>query len=765
MINEKAETNSASTGLMKSWKKLFTYRDFFIACNIILAFIIVIIPPALVINHRWLHHPPFEYDLYNSWFYTNIKQLFLPNYFLIIFVLFILSMYFFCMLAIIAQVKLPELAAESNREYKIPDDLPPWQIKLSKSLLMMGGIGLAVDAIVMIIRHTIPGIELLVIVFLLLLGLILKEIKLDRIKYFLRKHAGWMTGYIALYLAILVILQYLFNDKDHQWGAGVSLLVLIMAVLTARWYKLMPVVLWISLVALILVAWDINPWHYYYMGIEFVFYKWAALLANSPFAEINRYFFHAGAAIATHTYLVSILQAGFMKIFGVGNFGWRISNPVILSAAVVCFYLFFRKFTKQTTSLLISGMLACSSYLMNFGKIGYDNPQGFFLSGLILWLAAEAIFSHRPVLYALLGLAMGFCFYSYPAALYILPLPVLLMAFFGFPKGKSAIWNWTCWIGMACIVVIPLIIQPFYYTGKSEGLFIYYPDSIAQYGLWFIFGSNLLYSFFSYVFSVGETHYVVASHIDPFSAIWVPIGMAWLIVQVKKNKFALFWILSFLIMWFLAGASHGREYPPETRMLMLLPWWCSFAAFGITWMVEWLGRRVKSAFVEKALSLTLMIIILATNLVQVYWLVPRRYTGRASTGTLFLRLAERVDHDPGVSMPYYIFVTDETWLIDDIQMLQDAYQLPRTVAQLDRIVMNDETLAPGQIIRLQAADTIVIPQAWMEANDLAALTEIMKVTDKVLCPVREEPYTNIMFSAYLPPNLAHLCPVDGNWEE
>jgi hypothetical protein len=358
---------------------------------------------------------------------------------------------------------------------------------------------------------------------------------------------------------------------------------------------------------------------------------------------------------------------------------------------------------------------------------------------------------------------MGFCFYSYPSALYILPIAVLLLAMFDLPKNKAAIRRWAYCAGMACIIVIPLVVQPNYYTGKSEGLFIHYPDLIARFGLGYIFGSNLLYSFFSYLYIVSETSFVTASHIDPISAVWVPIGMAWMAVQLRRHKFALFWMLSFLIMWFLAGVSHGRMFPPETRMLMLLPWWFSFAAFGITWMAEWVSRVAKSAFFERVIPIALMILIVPTNLVQDYWLVPRRYAGRVSYETVFLRFADREDHDPGKTRPYYLFVTDERWLIEWIQTLQGAYHTPQSETQLNRVVITGETPEPDQLVQILASDTIVIPQTSPEPVWREALTAVLLESGKVVCKVRRTPGTDIIFTAYLPPDLSYMCPYYGNW--
>ena len=72
---------------------------------------------------------------------------------------------------------------------------------------------------------------------------------------------------------------------------------------------------------------------------------------------------------------------------------------------------------------------------------------------------------------------------------------------------------------------------------------------------------------------------------------------------------------------------------------------------------------------------------------------------------------------------------------------------------------------PDQLARLQAADTIVIPQPWMESDRMAVLTTIMMETGKVVCPVRETTDNATEFTAYFPPNLAYLCPFDGNWND
>ncbi len=280
-----------------------------------------------------------------------------------------------------------------------------------------------------------------------------------------------------------------------------------------------------------------------------------------------------------------------------------------------------------------------------------------------------------------------------------------------------------------------------------------------------MFASQLVYSLFSYLYIISETHFVTSSHMDPVSAIWIPIGMAWLVTLLKRSKFALFWILSFGVMWLLAGASHGRLFPPNTRMFMLLPWWCSFTAFGIIWLADWIKQKTGSPKFYKAFLVCLLILISATNLIQAYWLSSRRYTGTQSLEILFLRLSQKVDHDPAGEKPFYLFVTNDKWGIDGIRLIQNLYHSPQTTVQLGRMIMPGDALYTGQRIIIHSENTIVIPQPWMALKDLEALSQVMAEAGKTACNIQTAPKSPIVFIAYFPSKLAYLCPAGGNWED
>ena len=106
---------------MNAWKKLFTHRKFFITCAVCLGVASAVIPPALVVYHRWLDHPLFSTIFFETWGSTRqLESFYLPSYFFIIIPLFLTSLYFFSLVAIIDKVNLPDARVVSaNRQKKI----------------------------------------------------------------------------------------------------------------------------------------------------------------------------------------------------------------------------------------------------------------------------------------------------------------------------------------------------------------------------------------------------------------------------------------------------------------------------------------------------------------------------------------------------------------------------------------------------------------------------------------------------------------------
>jgi len=332
----------------------------------------------------------------------------------------------------------------------------------------------------------------------------------------------------------------------------------------------------------------IGSWRYAVIGDEYSFYSVArSIVEDQSIFQVGNNLFNGQAVYGAHPYFSSLLQAISMLLLGTANFGWRFSSLYLCALSAGFFYFFFKTFLSQRVAFVAAALLAVSHYLINFSKIGYNNLQALFMMSVALWMAGRALSSQRPVAFNLLGMAMGACLYVYPAALYALPLPVLLMLFYMPPTSRAALRRWSMMIASFSLTMLPLLFQPGYWQAKIAGTIFYNPDIIGSTAeSLFHVGSNLLYTLFSFVYIPEESHFVVSSYVDPLTAIFLPIGLALILRWLRKERFAAFAAVAFIIEALLIGVSHDRPYPTATRMFMLLPWMALFGALGLCWVVD-----------------------------------------------------------------------------------------------------------------------------------------------------------------------------------
>ena len=289
-----------------------------------------------------------------------------------------------------------------------------------------------------------------------------------------------------------------------------------------------------------------------------------------------------------------------MKLLGVDSFGWRFSNIYLSAISIGLFYLFFKKFCPNRIALYSSILLAGSEYIMSFGKIGYNNLQALFVMGLVLAVAGYAIQSKRLFGFTLLGAAMALCFYVFPAALYILPIPILLLLLYLPPFSKQNLRFWVMMIIPLWVCIFPLLLQMDYWQSKLSGTIFSTPSIIESLqNLIIHFASNIIFAFYSFLYNPLQSHYVFSSYADPLSGMLILIGLAAFLSNFLRQKFVTFWIISFAIMVFLVGSSHQETFPLPTRMFLLLPFFVFFAAMGLSWLQIKLGEVIGNERVPK----------------------------------------------------------------------------------------------------------------------------------------------------------------------
>jgi hypothetical protein len=355
---------------------------------------------------------------------------------------------------------------------------------------------------------------------------------------------------------------------------------------------------------------------------------------------------------------------------------------------------------------------------------------------------------------------MGICLYVYPAAFYVLPLPILLLLFYLPPTSRKVLRYWLRMIAGFCLLLLPLLFQSEYWKVKIAGTLFYTPEIARTSGrLLTHFSSNLLYTFFSYVYIPEESHFVVSSYVDPLTTIFLPIGIALILRLAPKQRFAAFIVSAFVFESFLVGATHDRFFPPNTRMFLLLPWFFLFAAMGIVWTIKQV-RRIAS-FRWRATSMIGIVLacILGLNLTQSLWLFPERTLGIPSLEVLFLRMLQHDQKEDPKRSKVYLFITKTDWGIDGIRTLQDVYGVPGSQSQLIRLAVAEPELPDWAVNRILEENTVVIIQPWMEDALQDPIAASLSELGKQSCDVSNTPQVDPRFTFWYSPGFEKLCEV------
>jgi len=729
----------------------------------LLLIVLAVLPPIFVVIERWLGRSGFRDQYFHYW--KNISFLnntMLPSYFIVVFILLGIQ----AVLVLLRQKGNKEAFA-SQIQMASSDPAAPIISARQKRIATILQIVTAVGALAILtigsLTERVPNLDLVAVLLAYLAGVILSNFPVEKIRGAWKHIPQWVLPYGVALLVWILFIRALAEDPKTAWLYAV-LTLLVVAVGWKR-IKATPWIMWLAAGVLWLYSLGISNWFFSGVGDEYNFFTYAReILLTQSGDWIISHLFSGQAVYSSHPYFSSLLQALSMKIFGMDNFGWRFSSIFFAVAALVFFYLFWRMFVSRTISAVAVVMLAFSAYLIQFPKIGYNNSQALFAMSLVLWLTGVCTRNRQAWAYSLLGLSMGLCLYVYPAAMYAIPLPFLLLLFFDPPRSRAAIGRWAIVVGAFFLLFMPLLFQEGYWAEKIPGTFLNRPDVVGKYGPAFHFGSNYLYGLFSYLYMPQETHFVASSYVDPLSAALLPFGFLWALRLYSRNRFAAFWVLAYLFMMFLVGATHDRVTPSNTRMFMMLPFFCLFVAMGVVWWAHWLKEQSFTRQASLTVITLLTVLGVGLGLYQAYVIVPARFTGISSLEVLFLRLMQRNEAPDMVSNRSYIFVTDADWGIDGLRDMREIYGVPRSQVSLGRVLMTGPELDDATRAWLAKPEVFAIVQPWINKDYVDALEAELYALGKKPCPVRETPFTDVRFVMWYSEDMQRYCPAGGHWE-
>ncbi len=721
-----------------------------------------LLPPGLVFLDRWKAANLTNETIGKLWSSVNFLGLSVyPPYFLIVFIT-ILVVFLFVWRLPSARPSIAKPAAQADVAPTIV--LPGAKQRRSGLAMLWIGVILIGSALVVQIRQqqVLGGLFLLGMV-LFFAGWATRTVPLRAVWQVVRhiwKPAG---AFLTFHIFLLLTLSSYYSDR-HWLGLWLVLSIISLVFTLYQYHRRIPLVLWVMSLALILYTIRINGWEFSVLGDEYSFFMYARELAvqHDLLYSIDR-LFNGVAVFGSHPFFSSFLQMIFIRVFSGTDFAWRFSSLYLSSLALVFFYGFFRTFVKSSLALLASIFLACSHYIMTFGKIGYNNLQSYFILSLVMAAGAWAVRSKSTVAYITLGISMGACFYVYPAALYAIPVAILLMVFFDAPFSRLAFKRWGTTVLALGVLVLPLLLQKNYWIAKVPGTVFWTPDIVASAGsLLGHFVTNLLYAIISFLYIPHESHYVVSSYVDPLSGALILIGLAYLALKGWKSRFIAFFLVGFAAMLFFVGASHGGEYPPNTRMFLLLPWFALFAAAGLEWLKSQASHlKITRAWMGGGLAV-ILVGVLSLNFYQAYSLSKQRSTGLQSPAMLFMRLVERIQaQKPAPQAPLTIwFLTIPPWGIDGYRLFLTAYDVPENLLHLEKVDMQGVQLPAGVAEKVQDASSLVIIYPDIDAGVQSAIGSSLAALGKQSCPIKTvNGYTRFLLWTSAP--VAWACEAGG----
>ena len=746
---------------------------------LLMAAALALLPPVLVVHDRWLGHPEVPGWLQNAWCRTGpLCRSAYPAYFLVI-----LPALLACALVVWllcrrlpadwllpletwsqpgggadfkrpAARKATEVVATNRPGARANAIVPRAQFWIAWAVIAAAAASLGLLAWQAIRRNSIPGWEFALAYLLLLAGWLLREIPGGAVRAGWRHRGRALVGVALAAVALLLTLASLYGARQFQWITVLGLL--LAGVNLWRIRREVSPIFWIGLLALALFATNMNAWWLSAIGDEYSFWAYARqIVEQQPLAFIADHVFVGQAVYEAHPYLSSLIQAGFMKLFGGSGFGWRVSNACLSAAAILLFFGFFRAFVQRRTALMAALFLAMSHYLMSFGKIGYNNLQAFFAEAAVLAGAAWAVRSRRWAAFVLLGTAMGLCFYVYPAALYVLPLPLLLLLFYAPPVSRRMLGRWLALVVSLLIPVFPLLLQPGYWQAKVAGTLWYNPaltrtagDALAN------VARNLIYSTLSFLFVPQEDHFIAVAYVDPLTAALVSLGLAAVCyLALRRQRFAWCLLLAFAALLLVVGASHDRPYPTGTRMFLLLPWFALFAAAGLTWLLALLQGIGLRPRVGMALCAAIFVAALGLNLYQAYPLARDRMAGFQSLENLTFRIIQRAQPEESTAPKTYVFITSPAWSVAGFRLMPEVYPIQARFAE---VVVTEPILPESANGLITDGNALVIIEPWLDPAWQQALEPALRSLGKASCPIRA---TNgdQRFVLWYTPGLERFC--------
>jgi hypothetical protein len=349
--------------------------------------------------------------------------------------------------------------------------------------------------------------------------------------------------------------------------------------------------------------------------------------------------------------------------------------------------------------------------------------------GMALAATAWAIRNNSRIAFLATGVTLAFCFYVFPAALYIPPIVLLILLCYRPPWRDRAWLNWGLLILTTLIIILPLLFQPHYWEAKLPGLASPNPDQSLT-----TVGQNILgqfgYAFYSFLFTTSDSHFISVAHVDALTAAFILIGCGVLFRRLSRDKFAKVMLSSWAMLLLFAGATHQYPEPPNTRMILLVPWLGMVAAIGL----QWVGARFKAGgqpqWLSRGLLIGLLVSIFALNLYQAYVVSVQHRKQISIFEDLFMRVGQTLGSQSPNSPQAIMFVYDPA--DHDVLMLRQILSLEYSSIEVRETDITSIDLHNVES-SLKATDQVVVFSPFLKPSTHSIYENLLDVHQQTQC--------------------------------
>jgi hypothetical protein len=622
-----------------------------------------------------------------------------------------------------------------NVDFAADETIPKRSLFVSRVLLWISCIGFLLTIASSLLSGSIPGWNLIIVYVCFITGCLLQN-RYD-IADWIKRNAGFVLSIIANHLLLITALY--FNSQGSKLVFIVIVAFIISLANLLRYRHRLSRVYFIFLLAIFLFSLQITAWWTSFVGDEYSLFDLGRSLASGrDLLWFGNNIFSIKGNYGATPLLATYIQVFFMKVLGANGFGWRFSNVYLCALGIVLIYYFLRHFLVERVAMITAVLLAASEYLMSFVTIGYTNLQAFFAAALVLALTAWSLRSKTMLAFGLLGSSLAFCFYSFPLALAVLPLPVFLLFLYYPPNSREALKRWGVMLGALGMLIFPIFLQPEYWIDLSQKPMLANPEVMrSAESIFDHFLSNSYYSFFSFLYAQQETHFVAVSYVDPVTGVFILIGFFYLLWNMRNNRLIAYWLTGYFFLLFVIGVFHINDFPSTTRMFLLLPWWMVFAAAGLEFLFAHMSVLLHfSRKFSTGAILGLILLIIGMNIYQSNILSYSLFTSRPAAQSIFIRLAEDAEQiQPGVPKKY-IFLTNSSWSVDGFLRFIDVYPLFLGQAGISQVIISGDGI-PAEIYKtLQDPNTIILFLPFSHPDWEMSIDESLGKLGKHPCMIR-----------------------------